>query len=184
MQLDYSLRCRHEETLQPWLSKTRPVKNLIRLCECAGWSESSQGAHVLTLRYVSGHFGSYFVKTGDTRKCYHHGTQLCKGNECGLNKGRNIRIRTLGHICPAKIQIRLRIRAIWSESSLGTRWVATMQRCFMRTTKTGDTRECTIKEHSTARTTGKGIMTWNDTIQHFIENKLNKRKETAIKILL
>ena len=41
-----SLRCPHEETLHPWLSKMRPVKILIRLRECAGWSESSLGAHV------------------------------------------------------------------------------------------------------------------------------------------
>ena len=29
--------------------------------------------------------------------------------------------RTFGHVLPAKIQIRLRIRAVWSESSLGTK---------------------------------------------------------------
>ena len=45
-----SLRCPHEETLHPWLSKMRPVKTLIRLRECAGWSETSQGA--LIRRYV------------------------------------------------------------------------------------------------------------------------------------
>ena len=33
------------ETLHPWLSEMRPVKVLIRLRECAGWSESSLGAH-------------------------------------------------------------------------------------------------------------------------------------------
>ena len=31
----------------------------------------------------------------------------------------NVRQRTFGHVRPAKIQIRLRIRAVWSESSLG-----------------------------------------------------------------
>ena len=41
----------HEETLHHWLSKMRPVNILIRLCECASWSESSLGAHVK--RYVS-----------------------------------------------------------------------------------------------------------------------------------
>ena len=41
---------RTEETLQPWLSKMRPMKILIRLCEFAGLSESSLGAHVR--RYV------------------------------------------------------------------------------------------------------------------------------------
>ena len=32
---------------------------------------------------------------------------------------RNVRERTFGHVRPAKIQISLRIRAGWSESSLG-----------------------------------------------------------------
>ena len=40
----------HEETLHPWLSKMHPVKILIRLRECAGWSESWLGAHVR--RYI------------------------------------------------------------------------------------------------------------------------------------
>ena len=31
---------------------------------------------------------------------------------------------TYGHVCPAKIQISLHIRAGWSESSLGTFWIA------------------------------------------------------------
>ena len=33
-QSDLSLRCPHDETLQPWLSKMRPVKILIRLRIC------------------------------------------------------------------------------------------------------------------------------------------------------
>ena len=38
----------YKETLHPWLSKIRPVKILIRLYNCAGWSEHrySLGAHV------------------------------------------------------------------------------------------------------------------------------------------
>ena len=43
-QSDQSLCCPHEETLHPWLIKMRPVKILIRLRECAGWSESLLGA--------------------------------------------------------------------------------------------------------------------------------------------
>ena len=43
---DQSLGCPHEETLHPWLSKTRSEKILIRLRECAGWSESSLGAQL------------------------------------------------------------------------------------------------------------------------------------------
>ena len=56
-QSDQSLRCPHEETLHPWLSKICPVKILIRLRECAGWSESSLGAHVR--RYVVWNCDSY-----------------------------------------------------------------------------------------------------------------------------
>ena len=32
---------------------------------------------------------------------------------------RNVRKRTFGHVRPVKIQTSLRIRAVWSESSLG-----------------------------------------------------------------
>ena len=45
-QSDLNLRCLHEEALRRWLSKMRPVKILIRLRECAVWSESSLCAHV------------------------------------------------------------------------------------------------------------------------------------------
>ena len=38
--------------------------------------------------------------------------------------GRYVRKRTFGHVRPAKIQIRLRIRAVWSESSLAAFWIA------------------------------------------------------------
>ena len=37
---------------------------------------------------------------------------------------RKVRKRTFGHMRPAKIQIRLRIRAVWSESSLGAFWIS------------------------------------------------------------
>ena len=60
-QSDQCLCCLHAETLHPWLLKIRPVKILIRLRECAGWSESSLGAHVR--RYV-------FWRCGSNRKDY------------------------------------------------------------------------------------------------------------------
>ena len=44
------LHCPHVEILYPWLSKMLSVNTLIRLFECAGWSESSLSAHVW--RYV------------------------------------------------------------------------------------------------------------------------------------
>ena len=37
---------------------------------------------------------------------------------------RNVWKRPFGHVRPAKIQISLRIRAVWSESSLGAFWIA------------------------------------------------------------
>ena len=40
------------------------------------------------------------------------------------NKWNNVRKRTFGHMRPAKIQISLRIRAVWSESPLGAYWIA------------------------------------------------------------
>ena len=56
-QSDQNLRCPHEETLHHWLSKIRPRKILIRLCECTVWSESSLGTHVR--RYVFWRFTSF-----------------------------------------------------------------------------------------------------------------------------
>ena len=39
-------------------------------------------------------------------------------------QSRNVRKRTFGHVHPVKIQISLRIRAVWSECSLGAFWIA------------------------------------------------------------
>ena len=57
VQSDWSLCCPHEETLPLRMSKMRPVKILIRLCEYAGWSESSLGAHVK--KYVFWHCDTF-----------------------------------------------------------------------------------------------------------------------------
>ena len=38
-------------------------------------------------------------------------------------KSHNVRKRTFKHVCPAKIQIILRIRVVWSEFSLGAFWI-------------------------------------------------------------
>ena len=43
---DHSLRCPYDDTWLPWLSRMLSMKILIRLRECAGWSESSLGALV------------------------------------------------------------------------------------------------------------------------------------------
>ena len=42
---------------------------------------------------------------------------------------RNVMKRTVKHVLPAKIQISLRIRAVWSESSLGAFWIAKDAKC-------------------------------------------------------
>ena len=47
-----SLRCPHEETLGPKLPTERTAKTPVRLRGCAGWSESSLGAHA-TLLFMS-----------------------------------------------------------------------------------------------------------------------------------
>ena len=39
-------RCPHEKILNPRLFKLSPVRILIRLCKCAGWSKHLQGAQV------------------------------------------------------------------------------------------------------------------------------------------
>ena len=44
-----SLRCRHENTLGPWLPIEHTAKALIRLGGCPGRSESSLGANVILL---------------------------------------------------------------------------------------------------------------------------------------
>ena len=48
--------CPHEKTLHLWLFKKCSVKILIRLHECAGWSESLMGAYVWM--YIFWHCGS------------------------------------------------------------------------------------------------------------------------------
>ena len=50
VQSDQSLRCPLEDILYHWLSNMRTVKILIKLRECACWSESSFATHVR--RYV------------------------------------------------------------------------------------------------------------------------------------
>ena len=58
-QSDQSLRWAHETTLHTWLSKVHPVKSLIRLRECAVWSESTLGAYFR--RYFFWSWGSIGV---------------------------------------------------------------------------------------------------------------------------
>ena len=55
MQYDWSFRCSHK-TFHSCLSKTHPVKTLIRLCKWADWSESTLGTNVR--KYVFWRSGS------------------------------------------------------------------------------------------------------------------------------
>ena len=53
-------------------------------------------------------------------------------NRNRYHMSRNFRKHTFGQVRPVKIQIRLRIRAVWSESSLGTFWITKFAK-FLRT---------------------------------------------------
>ena len=67
-------------------------------------------------KIVFGHFFCFLLRS-------------CVATICGpfrflFDINRVIRKRTFGHKRPAKIQISLRIRAVWSESTLGAFWIA------------------------------------------------------------
>ena len=47
------LSCPHEETLHHWLSKRRPVKILIKLRECTGWSKPSLDTPCPKVRFLT-----------------------------------------------------------------------------------------------------------------------------------
>ena len=51
-QSDQSFHWPFEDSLHPWLSKIRTVKIMIRLRECAGWSDSSLDARFLPFRLI------------------------------------------------------------------------------------------------------------------------------------
>ena len=55
-----------------------------------------------------------------------------------MNIFRNARKHTFGHMRPAKIQIGLRIRTVWSEPSLDAFWIAKDAK-FLVSTKTDQT---------------------------------------------
>ena len=50
----------------------------------------------------------------------------------------NVRKRIFGHLRPEKIQIRLRIRAVWSESSLGAYWITNDAKLLRANNKDSD----------------------------------------------
>ena len=79
------------------LDQPAPSRTLIRLRGCAGWFESSLGAYVR--RYLFARSGIYVMVryTSVSRRTIKSTIRLVR---------------------PAKTQIRLRIRAVWSESSM------------------------------------------------------------------
>ena len=92
------------ETLHPWLSKNRIVKIPMRLHGlrgCASWSESTLGAH--DRRYIFWRWGA---------------------NYTDYIMSRDTAFPTRLHVCPAKTQISLHFRAVWSDSLQGTLWAA------------------------------------------------------------
>ena len=97
-QSDRSLRCQHKETLHPWLSKMRPVKIQIRLCNCTVWSESSLGPHVR--RYVFWHCGSdnAFHLFVSHESCFE---KLFAVEEVVCSMSHNDKKRMFEHMCPA-----------------------------------------------------------------------------------
>ena len=128
--------CTHEEVLHPWLYKIRHVKIQIRLHECAGWSEFSLCA-LCVQRYVFWRCGSntLYEKAFFLMQTVNIWAKVCSCKRkingfyhpfrhvCHILSSRHLCCsvwkRTFGHVRPAKIQIRLRIGAVWSESSLG-----------------------------------------------------------------
>ena len=109
----YTIHCTSHKIRKRTFGNMRPAKIQISLRIRAVWSESSLGA----LGYPR--MQSFYMRTTDTYAPSH-----------------NIRKRTFGHMRPAKIQISLRIRAVWSESSLGALGYPRMQSFYMRTTDT------------------------------------------------
>ena len=74
--------------------------------------------------------GNYWKKKYANKICYSCKNYILSARRSGTlyfipNKlSRNVRERTFWQMRPAKIQIRLRICAVWSESSLGAYWIA------------------------------------------------------------
>ena len=100
-QSDQSLRRQHEDSLHPWLSKAHPVKILNTLRKCAGWSESSLGAHVQS--YIFWHCGSKdvysIISTNNMIELSHY-----KTNKIAFE--------------PNEASDQPAIRPVWSESTL------------------------------------------------------------------
>ena len=81
-QSDQSLRCLREDILHPWQSKMRPVEILIRLRECAGWSESSLRAQICECTLFDG-AAHIKCKINKISVCmwHWHACAMCKCNK-------------------------------------------------------------------------------------------------------
>ena len=78
----HSLLCPHEEILYPLLSKMHPVTILIRLCEWAGWFESSLGARP-KVRFLTLWLKWFFAFT---RFTWDGPLFVCKVRTCSVHK--------------------------------------------------------------------------------------------------
>ena len=137
-QSDQSLRCPHEESLVPYLPIERTAKTLIRLGRWPGWSKSSLGAHVILLVLSWG--GSIIFSISRHGAPNHRnstngpgllGVSVNSKSHAGLSQKTDQEIIEPPHdktnkmtVRPAKTQISLGIRPVWSESSLCAQWVA------------------------------------------------------------
>ena len=94
----------------------RTAKTLIRLGGCPGWSESSMGAQSLCwFCHVVAHFHCVLIKP--VYFLVITNPRYCSTMEPRHDKTNKVSVR------PAKTQISLGIRPVWSESSLYVQWV-------------------------------------------------------------
>ena len=65
--------------------------------------------------------------------------------------GRNVRKRTFEQERPAKILTSLRIRAVWSESSVGAFWIAKDAKCLYADNEDSDKTASSLGAHGRRR---------------------------------
>ena len=82
-----SLPYPHEEALQPLLSKMRPEKILLILCECTDWPESSMIAYTYLLDFLPYFIGKIWVSV--VPSCLLSGTTNPSEKQCTVN-GKNV----------------------------------------------------------------------------------------------
>ena len=94
----------------PWLSIMRPVKILIRLRECAGWSESSLGAPIW--RYISWRCGSnHYAQYANVFCCFFFLFLCMTLTVCGrrrrLTFALTFSLQSRPHLCSKRCEVNL-----------------------------------------------------------------------------